>query len=264
MIKSFMQKIGFGKARKYKRGIALGGGGARGFVHLGVLQALKERDAMPEIISGTSAGAMVGAFVASGMEPVEVNQLLKDKDLFSLSKILWPKDGLLSLAGMRELLEKEIKQKNIEDLEIPFIVAVTNLNKGCVEYLSSGSLADGVLASSSIPFVFKPIMIGDSKYADGGIIDNLPIKPIIDDCEKVVAVSISPLEETDDLDGLLKIGARTFQLSVNAQVSKVKERVSLFIEPEGLREYDLFDIKKADELFELGYTHANSIESGSL
>lgn len=83
--------------------------------------------------------------------------------------------------------------------------------------------------------------------------DNLPVKALLGTCEKVIAVSISPLRETEDLDNLIKIASRTFQLSVNAQTRELQGDCALFIEPDGVRDYDLFDVGKADELFEVGY-----------
>ena len=201
----------------------MGGGGARGFAHLGVLEALNENGINLDIIAGTSAGSMVGAFIAAGKKPKDVLNLLKEKDLFGYSKIHWPKEGLFSLDGLGEVLRKEISINRIEHLKIPLIITVSNMNKGAVEYLEEGDLVDSILASGSIPFVFKPVEIDGYKYVDGGILDNLPVEPLLEKCDKVIAVSISPLEETDDLDNLLKISARTFQMSVNAQNKSFKK-----------------------------------------
>lgn len=253
-----------GKTRNTKIGLALGGGGARGFAHLGVIQALKEKNIEPDIIAGTSAGSMVGAFIASGKEPGEVLDLLKDKDLFGYSKIQWPKEGLFSLDGLGKILKKEIEGKNIEDQKTPLIITVSNLNKGKTEYLRTGNLVNAVLASSSIPFVFKPVEIDGNKYADGGIMDNLPVKPLMEECDKVIAISISPIKETNDLDNLIKIASRTFQLSVNAQNNELQKKCTLFIEPEGIRTFDLFDVKQADELFQLGYDYVKGISNVDL
>ncbi|MEO9485279.1 MAG: patatin-like phospholipase family protein [Ekhidna sp.] len=261
--KSFIRKLGSSdqNSKPHKLGIALGGGGARGFAHLGAIQGLSEQGIRPDMIAGTSAGAMVAAFIASGKEPKEIHDLLKEKDLFGYSKIQWPKEGLFSLDGLGKVLAKEISIDRIENMRTPLIITVSNLNKGIVQYLTKGNLVDAVLASGSIPFIFKPVEIDGCKCADGGIMDNLPLKPLLEKCTKVIAISISPIEETDDLDNLVKISARTFQLSVNAQNNELQKDCTLFIEPNGIREYDLFDIKKADELFEIGY---ESIQNADL
>lgn len=265
-LRSFISSLSKGRrqSKPYKLGIALGGGGARGFAHLGVIQGLREKGYNPEIIAGSSAGSMVGAFIASGKEPKEVLTLLKEKDLFGYSRIQWPRQGLFSLGGLGEVLKKEISANKLEDLNIPLIVTVSNLNKGKVEYLAEGNLVDAVLASSSIPFIFKPVEINDQKYADGGIMDNLPVKPLVGICDKVIAVSISPIEETTDLDNLVKISSRTFQLSINAQNNELQKKCAVYLEPEGVREYDLFDVKKAEELYEIGYSEILNADLSSL
>ena len=85
--------------------------------------------------------------------------------------------------------------------------------------------------------------------------DNLPIAPLTDRVENIIAVNISPIEKSDELDSMVKIAGRVFQMSVSAQTHSRKEKCMLFLEPQGVRGYELFDVKKADELFELGYKH---------
>lgn len=238
-----------------KVGIALGGGGARGFIHLGVIQALYEEGIYFDEIAGTSAGAIAGVLIASGKSPIEAHEILKKRDFFGYSKFHIPKIGLFSLDGLTQLIDDEIGAKTFEELEIPFYASATNLNTGKIEYLNEGSLAKAVTASSSIPFLFKPIHIGGSKYSDGGIIDNLPIAPLQKNCKRIIAINISPIEEKDNLNSLFKVASRTFELCVNARATEMKHKCSLFIEPEEIGAYDLFDIKKADELFNKGYEH---------
>ena len=252
-LSSFIQKLGFGSGKPYQTGLALGGGGARGFAHLGVIQRLKEKGIQPQIIAGTSAGALAGAFIAAGHEPRKVLDILKKQDVLSYSKIRWPRYGLFNLDGLRKVLKKEIQQTRIEELETPLIITVTDLNEGKAVYLDKGDLVNAVLASTSIPFVFALVELNGVKCADGGIMDNLPVKPLMDKCKKVIAVSISPIEETSDLDNLFKISSRAFQLAVNAHTENLRKHCSRFIEPEGIREYDLFNVKQADALFQLGY-----------
>ncbi len=243
-----------------KVGIALGGGGARGFIHLGVIKALYEAGIHFDEIAGTSAGAIAGVLIASGKTPIEAHEILKKRDFFGYSKFHIPKIGLFSLDGLTKLIDSEIEAKTFAELEIPFHASATNLNTGKIEYLNSGSLAKAVTASSSIPFLFKPIQIGNAKYSDGGIVDNLPITPLKKTCKRIIAINISPVEEKDNLNSLFKIAARTFELCVNARTSEMKSQCSLFIEPENIGTYDLFDIKKADELFNKGYEHTKKLQ----
>ena len=243
-------------------GIALGGGGARGFIHFGVLQALMEKGIVVDEISGTSAGAIAGALIAAGKTPREAHEVLKKKNFFEFSKFQLPVRGLFNLEGLGEMIEQEIMVKDLENLQIPLHVTVTNLNSGNVEYLKRGSISKTVMASASIPFLFKPVVMDGDRYCDGAVLDNLPIKTLQDTCDKIIAVNISPVEETDDLNGLFKIATRTFQLCVNARASEMQSKCTLFIEPPEAKHYDLFDTKKADELFELGYAYVQQMDLG--
>lgn len=242
-----------------KIGLALGGGGARGFIHLGAIKALYEEGIYFDEIAGTSAGAIAGALIAAGKNPIEAHEILKRRDFFGYSKFNIPRIGLFSLDGLTQLINDELETKTFDELKIPFYATATNLNTGKIEYLNKGSLSKAVTASSSIPFLFKPIHINGSKYSDGGIIDNLPIKPLQKNCKKIIAINISPIEEKDNLNSILKVAARTFELCVNSRAQMIKPKCSLYIEPENIGRYDLFDIKKADELFNLGYEHTRQL-----
>ncbi len=254
--------FGFGN-KKPKWGIALGGGGARGYAHLGVLEALREKGIEPDIISGVSAGAIAGAFIASGKSPREAFEIIKEYRFTDFTKFRIPRNGLLSLEKLKARLKQEIEQENIQDLKIPLVIAVSNILKGKVEYLDSGPLADIVEASASIPVLFSPVQLEGGLYCDGGLFDNLPVAPLKKKCKKIIAVSISPVNELDTISGILEIAARTFQLSVNHGIDKVKKSCKVFIEPTGLYQYDIMDTKHADEIFKLGYDHVKQMDISS-
>lgn len=240
-------------AKKYKTGLVLSGGGTRGFAHLGVIAALFEKGIKPDIISGVSAGAIVGAFIAGGKSPEEILKIFKKGWFFKYTKLHIPIDGLLKLDGLKEVIQKEIPAKNIEDLKIPFIVGVSNLNKGVIQYKNSGSLGEIVLASSSIPILFSPVLMDGDSYVDGGLMDNIPILPIKDNCENIYVSNISPINPRAKMKNLVHIAARTLYMSVNANLNEVKKYSTLFIEPEGIDNFDIISRSHADELFELGY-----------
>ncbi len=239
----------------YKLGFSLSGGGARGFAHLGILQALYEYEIYPDAIAGVSAGAIVGVFIASGMNPKQVFDLLKDHGLFEYSRIRLPKDGLLSLEGLKKLIEEECPVRRVEDLQTKMWIVATNLNKGHVEYFDEGDIHELVMASSSIPVIFAPIKINNYSYVDGGVMDNLPVKPLLASCEKVVGININPLNEENKLDHLIQIASRVFHLSVNANALANKRKCDVVIEPESLSRFDLLDSSKADELYKAGYEY---------
>lgn len=245
--------------KKYKVGIALGGGGARGFAHLGVLKALEEKGIKPDAISGVSAGALAGVFIAEGLKPGEVMKIMKDHKVTDYTKVIMPVNGLLSLENLENMLKKHIDSDDFKDLPLPFFAAVSNLYSGKVEYRNTGSLIKSVMASVSIPVLFSPVTIDNSPFVDGGLLDNLPIAPLTDLCEKIIAVSISPVQEIDKMDNILRVAARTFQLSVNNQSHTKKEMCDVFIEPPELAKYDILDTTHADELFEIGYGYCKEL-----
>ncbi len=242
--------------KKYKTGLVLSGGGTRGFAHLGVIAALYEKGIKPDVISGASVGAIVGSFIASGKTPEEILQIFGKGWLFKYTKLHLPVDGLLKLDGLKEIIQKNIPAQNIEDLPIPFYVAVSNLNKGSTEYKNEGPLGETVLASSSIPILFSPVKLNDQLYVDGGLMDNIPVNPIKNDCETLIAVNISPLNPKEKMKNLIQIASRTFYMSVNANLSEVHKYATIFIEPEGIDNFDILSLGHAKELFKLGYQSA--------
>ena len=241
------------KDKQYKIGIVLSGGGARGFAHLGALQALHEHKIYPQIISGVSAGAIVGAFYANGMAPEDIFDLLKSKGIFNYSSLALPLKGLLGLEGLIQELQSHIECKDVSELTKPAFFATTNLNKGIVEYKNSGPLPQVVAASSCIPILFKPIEMDGCLYIDGGTYDNFPIKPIRSLCETVIGINISPIHVTQELDGMLQIAARVFQLSVNSTIQSSLSDCDIMIEPKKLSTFSILDSSVADQLYEIGY-----------
>ncbi|MFP4025213.1 MAG: patatin-like phospholipase family protein [Thiohalospira sp.] len=239
--------------KKYNTGIALSGGGVRGFAHLGVLKALNEKDIYPEIISGTSAGALAGIFYADGFSPEESFEIFYDNSLFHFTEISIPDKGFLSMEKVTKILKKTIKANTFEELKIPLYVAASNLNDGKVEYFHQGKIIDKVIASASIPVVFKPQIINGKTFVDGGVFDNLPIEPIKNQCKKLIGSHVNPLGKEENLDSILKIAERAFHLSVGAKLEEKKKICNLFIEADELREYGILGLDKGREIFEAGY-----------
>lgn len=245
---------------KYKLGIALGGGGARGFAHLGVLKALHEKGIYPEIFAGTSAGSIAGAFLASGLAPEEVFNLMHKNKLGDYTKLHLPIDGLMSLEGMAAKLKKHIEAKNLQDLKHPLFISATNLNTGRLEYFSQGEISTIVSASASIPVLFSPVKIGEYQYADGGVFDNVPVNAIRSQCEKVIAVNIMPIEKNIKVKNLMEVALRTFQLSVEANTMGSRISADVFIEIDGVQKFGLLNPANAQDLFDLGYEHTSNLD----
>lgn len=250
--------------KKYKTGLVLSGGAARGFAHLGVIKLLKERDIHPNIIVGVSAGSIVGSFLADGFDPEEVLDIFLKQKIFSIVEFSPKRKGLLKLEGMKKILKNNLRTKNIEDLKTPLIIGATDLTKGESVYFRHGSIVDAVIASSSIPVVFPPVFIEKRILVDGGVTNNLPTEPIEKQCKTIIASHVNPLGKFNNHKGILHIALQSFHVSISGGVDEKKRMVDYFIEPKGLENYSLIDIEHAAEMMELGYQSAAEVFNSKL
>ena len=233
-------------------GISLSGGGARGIAHLGVLKALSEEGIKPGVISGTSAGAIIGAFVAAGIGHEESLNIIIKTRLLSIFKPAFSWRGLLSVDKLGKILSQHLPA-DFESLDLPFLVAATDINAGQTHYFKSGNLTQAVMASSCIPVVFSPVEIDGILYVDGGILNNLPAEPIRDQVTKLIGVSCNPYAYKADLKNVRSLMERSALLAINGNTAKSKELCDVIIEPPGLSKYSGFDLSKAREIFNEGY-----------
>jgi len=238
---------------QFNIGLVLSGGGARGFAHLGLLQALNDSCIFPDIISGTSAGALAGVLYADGYTPKEILRLMNSGSRLDFMRPALPREGLLQIGGIIKILKSSLRAKIFEDLKIPLYVTATDLNNGKAEYFSKGNLLDPVIASASIPVLFQPVMINDIYYVDGGVLDNLPLKPIENKCRFLIGSFVNPVGYMEKCSGLINIAERTFMLSMSKEINEKAKKFDLFVAPAELRNYKILDPEKAEELFEVGY-----------
>jgi NTE family protein len=244
------------KSEKKATGLVLSGGAARGYAHLGVMKALNEEDIYPDIIAGASAGAIAGALYADGHSPDEILEILGKNNRLDFLKITVPKNGLLKMDGMIKVLQKALRAKTFEELKIPLVVSVTNLNHAKVDYFDSGELLWAVIASASIPVIFKPVEIDNNYYVDGGVMDNLPLEPIEDKCSMLIGSYVNEMGERDTFNSLLGIAERSFHLSVIKDLAAKQKKFDIYINPKELSKYNAFDQAKAEEIFKIGYKAA--------
>ncbi len=239
--------------KKFKVGLVLSGGGTRGFAHLGAIQALNEAGIFPDVISGTSAGALVGVLYADGYSPREILTMMNWASRFDFMRPAMPREGLLQINGIIKILKTSLRSKTFSDLKIPLFVSATDLNNGKVVYFSEGDLFEPVIASASIPVLFQPVKINDISYVDGGVLDNLPIRPIENSCNIIIGSFVNPAGHIDKISGLISIAARTFMLSMSKDVLDKAKRFDMFIAPAELRNYGFLDPEKSQEVFDIGY-----------
>ncbi len=240
---------------QHKIGITLSGGGARGIAHIGVLQALESAGIFPDVISGCSAGAMVGALYAEGFSPRKIYSLIENKSIYSIIKMGLPDKGMMELVYFRKILTENISHDTFEQLKKPFYISVTNLNTGNYEIIGSGKLTDYVIASQSIPLVFKPQKIGDHFFVDGGVLNNLPVEPIRHQCDILIGVNVTPINYTDKLTGMRDVGFRILNLSLMTNMESRMKQCDFIIEP-NTSDYTVFDVNKSKLIYDAGYEAA--------
>lgn len=239
--------------KKYRTGLVLSGGGTRGFAHLGVIKALNDAGIFPDVISGTSAGALAGALYADGYSPEEILHMMSAGSRLDFMRPALPREGLLQIGGIIKILKSNLRAKTFEELKIPLFVAATDLNNGRSEYFSSGHLLDAVIASASIPILFQPVMINNICYVDGGVLDNLPLRPIENKCRKIIGSFVNPVGYVEKINGLISIAERTFMLSISKEIIEKAKRFDLLVTPPELVNFKILDPEKAEDLFTVGY-----------
>ena len=245
------------RRKKYQTGLALSGGGARGISHLGAIKALQEHGYTFDIISGTSIGAIVGCLICDGYTPDQVLAMLNPSRTKSFIKPNLSLSNLMKMEGARNFLNDVLRTKNIEDLSIPFIPVATNLIKGEAHCFQTGNIVDAVIASASIPVIFPPVEIDGERFVDGGVLHNLPVRPIRNCCRTVIGLHVNPEGlgmEDDDVKTMLQIAERSFYLAIRANVLEDQTQCDIFIEHSNLHEYKILNFERIKDIFDVGYT----------
>lgn len=239
---------------KFKIGFALSGGGIKGLCHAGVLKALEEFEIFPDVISGVSAGAIVGALYADGYSPDEIAAMFQDISFRKMTNFHIPEGGLFGMDAFEEFLSKTLRAKTFEDLKIPLRIVATDLDKGITKVFDQGKLLEPILASCSVPLLFKPRKINNVNYVDGGVLKNFPVSTIRYDCEQVIGINASPLVADEYKLTLLNVASRTYHFMFKSNILADKEMCDFLIEPIDMGNYDTFDTDKAREIYDLGYS----------
>ena len=184
----------FFKRKREKVGLALGGGGPKGLAHIGVIKVLVENNISIDMIAGCSAGALIGGMYALKGDTHEMEELassLTYKEVFNILFDPHLRGGIIKGDGIVKFLEKHIGQVCIEDLTIPFRAVATDYMSGKAVVIDRGHLARAIRASSSVPFYFEPICIGDNNLIDGGASMPVPVRVVRDmGADLVIAINL--------------------------------------------------------------------------
>ncbi|MBA9077461.1 patatin-like phospholipase family protein [Rufibacter quisquiliarum] len=235
-------------------GLCLSGGAARGVVHLGVMKALRELNVPINVISGVSSGAITAVFLSAGYSPEEVLRLVQELNVPKLIKPALNK-GVLHNLALQKIFEQHLQGKTFADLSCKVIVSALDLVEGTTVYFTEGSLVQALMASSAVPVLFKPVSWQGKQLVDGGIANNLPVECLTGECDKIIGVHANPTPHNSEIPGIRQVTERIFHLALNANVRPRIAYCDLFLEPPKLKEYHIYALNKAQEIFEIGYEY---------
>ena len=198
-----------------KLGLALGGGAARGFAHIGVLQVLEEEGIKPSLVVGTSAGSVVASFYASGKTGQQLQWLADTMDETQFTDWANPFSGRGILRGeaLGKYINSQLNGMKIEDMKLPLGIVATDLRTGDGILFRRGDVATAVRASSAVPSVFEPVQIAGKDYVDGGLVSPVPVRYARQmGADLVLAVDISSRPEDAKTTDMLKVLLQTFSI----------------------------------------------------
>ncbi|WP_423222074.1 patatin-like phospholipase family protein [Ideonella lacteola] len=194
-------------------GLALGGGAARGFAHIGVIQVLEEQGIRPDLVVGTSAGSLVAAMYASGKSGVEMGSLAQSMDESGLTDWSFPGRGLIRGEALARYVRQQTGGLTIEQMKMPLGIVATDLADGQPILFQRGDTAVAVRASSAVPAVFQPVKIGSKEYVDGGLVSPVPVRFARQmGADLVIAVDISSPPDGNATGDALRMLLQTFAI----------------------------------------------------
>ena len=199
--------------RRPRIGLALGGGAARGFAHIGVIQVLEENGLAPDLVAGTSAGSLVAALYASGRNGNELAVLADAMDETAFADWSYPGRGLIRGEALAKFVRDKTGRRDIEQMRIPLGIAATDLDSGQGILFRRGDTGTAVRASSAVPAVFQPVRIGTHEYVDGGLSAPVPVHHARDmGAEFVIAVDISAVPEGNATNDVARMLLQAFAI----------------------------------------------------
>ena len=256
-----------------KLGLALGAGGARGVAHIGFLKALEEADIRPSFISGSSMGSIVGACCAKGMsadEMHEVIQKLKATDIVDIGILPLSKLGLMKWTKVRRLMSSFLENCEFSDLKIPFSCVAVDIITGTLQVFSEGDVLDAILASSSMPTVFRPVEKDGMLLVDGGVLCRVPVRQVKKmGADVVVAVDVlGGCERTDKVPNMISLITRVYDIMDSYRTAdeqkKTRRITDLWLEPDipGVSQYEVkYHASVYDAGYKLGKENAEKIKA---
>lgn len=234
-------------------GLALSGGAARGFAHIGVVKVLQQNEIPIDFVTGASVGSLVGALYCGGYGWQEMIDIAESLEWHKLVSPTLSGMGLVSSRKLEKFVGELLGEMDFEELDIPFRAVAVDISRGEEVVFSSGSVARAVRASSAIPGIFEPLIEDDRALVDGGVMNNFPVALARDmGARKVVAVDLNA-DRADVAQpvNLLDVTLRSFVMLVNVSSEDGRADADVLIQPD-LEEFSYHDLSVADELVKRG------------
>ncbi len=243
-------------------GLALCGGGSKGIAHAGILKFLIEQELEPQVLSGTSAGAIVACLYAKGLTPDEIVEFFKSVYFFRWNHFSITKPGgFIQSDVFQKYLDPIFGEQKIKELSKEVYITATNMLTGKLEVFSREvKITDAIIASCAVPMIATPYKIGEGLYSDGGILNNFPADVLKYLARKIIGVYFSPRKvvEPEEIRSIMQVTSRAYDLmSSQSEISKASV-CDWFINPAPLFNYNMFEGKKSrmEEIFKIGYEEA--------
>jgi NTE family protein len=224
-------------------GLALGGGAARGFAHVGVIQVLEEAGIQPELVVGTSAGSLVAALYASGKNSAQLRRVAETMEEAEITDWMMPilNRGALRGEALARYVNSQVGGRLIEQMKIPLGIVATDLHNGEPVLFRRGNTGSAVRASSAVPAVFQPVKIGNREYVDGGLVSPVPVRQAREmGANVVIAVDISTDPEGSPASDTFQILMQTFNIMGKSLNTVLLKDADIVVKP------SLSGVKSAD------------------
>jgi len=241
---------------KRRLGLALSGGGTRGFAHIGVLRAFEDSGVRPDYLSGTSIGAFAAALYAFGVPLDEIRSVGQGMSPVNVSKLKLSRFALFSNEELARLIQSKIGKARIEEALIPLAIIAVDIGTGEKLVLRQGEVAPAVMASNAVPGIFRPVIIDGRMMVDGGIMEDVPLSPLRPmGADTVVAVNLSAGRRYRPPEDIIDVLLNAFDIAIDEDTREQIKAADVLIEPR-LSDFRRMDVSQIDALIAEGYRAA--------
>lgn len=242
-------------------GLVLSGGGVLGMSHIGMIKVMEELGISADYVSGTSAGALVGAFYAARYSAKEILDFFIKTPIFRFQNLTYRKPGMIDVTKLISSFRPYFPDNTFESLKRIFFVTATDLLEPKEVVFSEGKLIERILASSAVPMVFTPMKMDGSIFADGAMSNNFPLEPLLPHCSKIIGSYTSPLLHIAEknINTSLSVMERAYHISIALSCIPKFDQCDVMIAPQELTTYNSLGMTHIREIYNIGYQAAKKL-----